>query len=160
MKKIMMNLLFELLKDSRKSDRELAKVLGVSQPTVTRMRNRLVKDGLIQEFTVIPNFVKLGFEILAISVVKAKVRTESLEKARKWVKKYPNVVLMAKAEGMGKDGVIVSLHNDYTHFSRFATEAQEYWGDDIEGYETLLVSLKGILIRPFSLRYIAELEKT
>ena len=42
MKKRMMSLLLELLKDSKRSDRELAKVLGVSQPTVTRMRQRLV----------------------------------------------------------------------------------------------------------------------
>ena len=40
--KRMMNLLLEFLKDSKRSDRELAKVLGVSQPTVTRMRQRLV----------------------------------------------------------------------------------------------------------------------
>jgi len=52
MKKRMMNLLFELLKNSKRSDKELAKVLMVSQPTVTRMRSRLVKEGVIKEFTV------------------------------------------------------------------------------------------------------------
>jgi len=35
MKKRMMSLLLEYLKSSKRSDRELAKVLGVSQPTVT-----------------------------------------------------------------------------------------------------------------------------
>jgi len=53
-KKLMRKLLSELLKDSKRSDRELAKALGVSQPTVTRNRSRLVKDGVIREFTVIP----------------------------------------------------------------------------------------------------------
>jgi len=38
----MLRLLLELLKDSKRSDRELAKVLGVSQPTVSRTRSRLV----------------------------------------------------------------------------------------------------------------------
>jgi len=47
--------LLELLKDSKRSDREIAKVLGVSQPTITRMRNRLVQEGVIQEFTIIPD---------------------------------------------------------------------------------------------------------
>ena len=57
MKKKEMRLLVELIKNSCRSDRNLAKVLGTSQPTVTRMRNKLVKEGIIQEFTVIPDFV-------------------------------------------------------------------------------------------------------
>ena len=71
-KKKMMKLLLELLKDSKRSDRELAKVLGVSQPTVSRMRSKLVKEGVIKSFTVIPDFVKMGYEILAITLVKTK----------------------------------------------------------------------------------------
>ena len=71
-KKKMINLLLELLKDSKRSDRELAKVLDVSQPTVSRMRSRRVKEGVIREFTVIPDFVKLGYEIMAITCVKIK----------------------------------------------------------------------------------------
>ena len=59
MKKRSMNLLLELLKDSKRSDREIAKVLGVSQPTVSRMRGRLVKEGMIKEFTVIPDLVRM-----------------------------------------------------------------------------------------------------
>ena len=46
MKDRMMKVLLELLKDSKRSDRELAKVLGVSQPTVSRTRWRLVKEGI------------------------------------------------------------------------------------------------------------------
>ncbi|NIO38282.1 winged helix-turn-helix transcriptional regulator, partial [Candidatus Bathyarchaeota archaeon] len=45
-------LLRELLKNSKRSDRELAKILGVSQPTVTRTRNRLEKNGMIQDYTI------------------------------------------------------------------------------------------------------------
>jgi len=73
MKKRMMRLLLELLKDSKRSDREIAKVVGVSQPTITRMRQRLVREGAIKEFTVIPDFVKLGYEIMAISCIKTLV---------------------------------------------------------------------------------------
>ena len=72
MKKIMMRLLLELMKDSKRSDRELAKVLGVSQPTVSRMRSRLVKEGIIREFTVIPNFVKMGYENMQSLVLSQK----------------------------------------------------------------------------------------
>jgi len=153
-------LLSELLKNSRKSDRALAKAMKVSQPTVTRMRNKLMKDGIVQEFTIIPDFAKLGYEFFAISCVKVKLKATYLEKARKWVKQYPNVILMAKAEGMGKNTVIVSLHKSYTDYSNFASETQEYWGDEIEDYATMLVSLKAPGARPFSLRYLAEQKET
>ncbi len=38
LKPIDYKILFELMKDSHRSDRQLAKALGVSQPTVTRRR--------------------------------------------------------------------------------------------------------------------------
>ena len=48
MKERMMRVLLEYLKDSKRSDREIAKIVGVSQPTITRMRQRLVKEGAIR----------------------------------------------------------------------------------------------------------------
>jgi DNA-binding Lrp family transcriptional regulator len=42
-------LLYELMKNSRKSDRDLAKILDVSQPTVTRMRRKLETSEYISE---------------------------------------------------------------------------------------------------------------
>ena len=161
MKKTMMNLLFELLKDSKRSDRELAKVIGVSQPTITRTRSKLVKEGLIKEFTVIPDLVKMGYEIMAISCVKKKTPvTELREKALKWWKKYPNVIFAAGAEGLGKNGVIISLHKNFTDYSNFVTEQLRYWEDEIANYDTMLISLTGIIVKPLSLKYLAEQEET
>ena len=161
-KKRMMSLLLELLKDSKRSDRELAKVLGVSQPTVTRMRQRLVKEGMIREFTVIPDFVKMGYEIMAISCVKTKtpMMKEIEEKGVRWWKKYPNVIFAANAEGMGKNGVIISLHKSFTEFHQFVKEQLQYWKDEIADYDTMLISLKGIIAKPLSLAYLAEQEET
>ena len=41
----MMSLLHELLKDSSRSDRELGRVMGVSQPTVSRWKKLLLEKG-------------------------------------------------------------------------------------------------------------------
>jgi len=161
MKKGMLKLLLELMKDSKKSDRELAKVLGVSQPTVTRTRNKLVKEGLIREFTVIPDFVKMGFEILAISSFKSKSSNEVQKRAFKWTASKPNVVFAARAEGEGKNALVVSLHTDYTDYSHFVSEIMLEGENIVSDYDTLLVSLKGLIVKPFSLKYIADLyEKT
>jgi DNA-binding Lrp family transcriptional regulator len=156
MKPVMLKLVSELFRNSRKSDREMARKLGVSQPTVSRMRGKLESEGMIQEYTIIPDFAKLGFELIAISCVKARTTTDYIERAKKWVKNYPNIVLMAKAEGFGKNAVIVSLHKSYTDYSRFISETQMHWEDDIETYETMLIALKGQVVRAFSLRSLAE----
>jgi len=157
MKKRMMSLLLELLKDSKRSDREIAKVLGVSQPTVSRMRGRLVKEGMIREFTVIPDFVKMGYELMAISFFKSKVTEGSVEKVTTG---KPNIIFASSGHGMGKDGVIISLHNNYTDFSKFLRDLRLESGDDLRDYDTMLISLKEKAVKPLSLKYLAELEET
>lgn len=69
MKDIKSKLLFELLKNSKRSDRELAKVLGVSQPTITRRRKELEKTA-IEEYTIIPKWEKFGYEIAAFTFLE------------------------------------------------------------------------------------------
>ncbi len=72
MKDIELKLLSELMKNSRRSDRELAKTIGISQPTVTRVRQKLEKEGVIKEYTTVPDFSKLGFGIMAVMMFKLK----------------------------------------------------------------------------------------
>jgi len=158
-KKRMYSLLLELLKDSKRSDRELAKVLGVSQPTVSRMRSRLVKEGIIQDFTIIPDFVKMGYEIMAINCFKSKNSKELAEKAKKWMMSKPNIIFAAAAQGMGKNGIMISLHRDYTDFSNFLAEVMAEDESVMEDYDTMLISLKGRIAKPLSLKYLAEQEK-
>lgn len=157
MTKKMIRLLAELLKNSKKSDRELAKVLGMSQPTVSRLRSNLVKEGFVQEFTVIPDFKKMGFEILAISFAKLKLTDEIIEKGKEWMNRYPNIIFAARAEGFGKTGVMISLHKNYTDYSRFVAENRQHWGGIMEDYDTMLITFSEPAVKPLSLKYIAEL---
>jgi DNA-binding Lrp family transcriptional regulator len=98
----MRQLLSELLKDSKRSDRELAKILKVSQPTVSRIRQTLVKKGVIREFTAMPDFAKLGYEIMAVTIATAKetLTPSEQERAKKLVLDQPQVIFVARAEGM------------------------------------------------------------
>ena len=146
MKRRMISLLLEYLKGSKRSDRELAKVLGVSQPTVTRMRSSLVEEGVIREFTIIPDFVKMGYEIMAITCFKSKV----MEELEKMTTARPNVIFASRAEGMEKNAVIISLHKNYTDFSKFLRDLRLEGGDDLQDYNTMLISLKEKAVKPLS----------
>ena len=159
MKETETKLLAELLKNSKKSDRELGRVLGVSQATVSRIRTKLERDGVIREYTIIPDFTKLGFELLAITTGRFKVpRNEKfMERAVTYMKKYPNILLSSRAQGMGKDAVTVSLHKDFTDYESFMVVFKSDWIDAAEDVESILVSLKGFTAKPFSLKYLAEM---
>ena len=152
----MTSLLLELLKDSKRSDREIAKVLGVSQPTVSRMRWRLEEEGWIKDFTVIPDFVKMGYEIMAIIFFKLRVTEASVKKAIKVTMAKPNIIFASRAEGMGKNAVIISLHKNYTDFSNFLSDLRLEGEDDLRDYDTLLISLEEEAVKPLSLKYLAE----
>jgi DNA-binding Lrp family transcriptional regulator len=63
LKDVELKLVAELMKNSRRSDRELAKVLKVCKATVTRIRSNLEKEGYLREYSAVPDFVKLGFSL-------------------------------------------------------------------------------------------------
>jgi DNA-binding Lrp family transcriptional regulator len=47
-KNVKLELISERMKNSRRSDRDLAKAIGVSQPTVSRMIKKLENEGIIK----------------------------------------------------------------------------------------------------------------
>ncbi|MBS7632966.1 winged helix-turn-helix transcriptional regulator [Candidatus Bathyarchaeota archaeon] len=126
MNKIELRLLCELMKNSRRSDRELAKALGVSQPTVSRTLKRLETKGYVKEYTILPDFAEIGFEIMAITFAKLRehLTREELEKARNDVREMINresssIILGMSGMGCEADRVIISLHEDYPMYSSF-----------------------------------------
>jgi hypothetical protein len=83
------------------------------------------------------------------------------EKARKWTMSRPNVLFAAMAEGKGRNAVMLSLHTNYTDYHNFMSEIKNDGKDILADYDTMLVSLGGLVIKPFSMKYIAEiLEKS
>lgn len=162
MKERMMSLLLELLKDSKRSDRELAKVLGVSQPTVSRMRSRLVKEGLIKDFTVIPDFAKMGFEILALTFVKMRpgaITPETMEEAKKYAAKFPNAILSSTGEGLGMNGVVISFHRDFTDYHRKLNQMRIDWKDFLDDIQSFIISVGEGEFKRFSLTYLGNISQ-
>jgi DNA-binding Lrp family transcriptional regulator len=156
----MTKLLRELLKDSRRSDRELARAIGASQPTVTRNR-RLLAD-YIRSYTIVPEFEKIGYEILAITFAKAKTYEqekieENLALAKKWVMNHPNILFASDGEGLGKDAAMVSVHKNYSKYADFMRDYTVRFADFVTDVQSFVVSLKtGIMMKPFDVKYIAD----
>lgn len=162
-KKVALKLLFELIKNSKRSDIELAKLLRVSQPTITRMRQKLEKK-TIREYTAIPDWVELGYEIIAFTFFNMGIppneRQEETRKAIDWVMNYPNVIFASKGDGMGKNGVCISFHKNYTSFADFVSKCQAEWGKYLVDMQFFIISLRGgLILKPFSLKYLEKAEE-
>jgi DNA-binding Lrp family transcriptional regulator len=160
---VAVKMLQQLLKNSKKSDRELAKVVGISQATFTRRRKQLERK-IIQEYTITPNLWELGFEILAFTFVRTQSPKnkeewdELIQKGRQSMAKYPNVIFSSKGEGLGMGSVIISVHENYTSYSAFLSQLRQEWSTIIIDSQSFLVTLKGeYMAKSFSFKYLADI---
>jgi DNA-binding Lrp family transcriptional regulator len=163
MKEVEFRVLAELMSDSRRSDRELAKIIGVSQPTVTRTRLKLEKEGYIKEYTVIPDFSKIGYSMCAFTFAKFET-TKDLDAMRKAIKRYgerlseiPQAVLIERGLGSNADGLVVSFHQTYSEFTKFQSWLRQF--SPISTYElnTFIIDLKDeVHIRYLTFKTLAK----
>ena len=150
LKEIERRLLSELVKNSRRSDRELAKSIGTSQPTATRIRTKLEKEGYVKEYTSIPNLRKVGYSILALSFLKLDAKTslplKDIGGFRRMhydaLSKDPSAIMLIKrGMGLGSDAVIMSLHEDYSSYDRFRAFIRQNMTERINDMDTFLINL-------------------
>ena len=148
MKDLERKLLSELMKNSRRSDRELAKAIGVSQPTTTRLRTKLEKEGYIKEYTILPNFSKIGYAIMALNFVKLdpKVTHKDIDDVRfahpeAIGKDLVGVVLIHRGMGLGYDALIVSFHEDYSSYDEFRKYVKSVMSGKITEMNVFLINL-------------------
>lgn len=163
LKPIDYKILFELMKDSHRSDRQLAKALGVSQPTVTR-RRAMLEENFIEGYTVIPKFGQIGFEIAAITFLKSKLKlqtgeekNQAIQKMKEWYMKQTNVILVLDGRGLGWDIACISLHENFANFAEFIRVHDSELSEWVVESQTFNADLKGgTVIKPFHLKYLAS----
>jgi DNA-binding Lrp family transcriptional regulator len=146
MKELHKRALFKLMSNSRISDKELAKFLHVSKPTVRRSRQWLEINGFVREWTLIPDFSKLGFKIVSLTFFKTQTNNSEAETRDSkrgiagFLDKHPNVVSLLHGEGMCYDGVMISLHASFSEFTSFLRELK-IETDEIEIVGSFLAGL-------------------
>jgi DNA-binding Lrp family transcriptional regulator len=158
-KELPQQLLRELLKNSKRSDRELAKVLGVSQPTITRTRRKLEQEGIIQDYTIIPDFSKMGFEILALTLVKLKpgfFRRERIEEVRKDAAEFPDAIFLSSGEGLNTNFLIISFNRNFTEYHARLNRMRLHWKDFIETFRSFIISIGEGEYKRFSLAHLKD----
>ena len=156
------SIISELLKNSKLSDRMLAKKIGVSQPTITRRKASLEKK-LLLEYTVIPDFGKLGFEVLAFTFARWNYEVsqdEKIPQALAFLSEHPDIVFVSTGQGLNSDRVCISIHKKYSDYANLMSELRTKWEKYFIILDSFIISLRGDnILRQFTFRHLGELLK-
>jgi DNA-binding Lrp family transcriptional regulator len=156
LKPIDYRILLELMKNAKMSDRQLAEMLGVSQPTVSRRRSSLEKT-LIDGYTAVPRWSELGYEIFAVTFFKTESGIRVLES---YMKKQPNVIMFCGCQGNGMNGLSLSFHKSYSDYDEWFGKFRLECGHFLVDTQSVLVNLRGEeILKPLHLKYLAESKK-
>jgi len=157
-----LRLVSELIKNSRRSSHELAKAIGVSQPTVSRLLRKLEDKGVVREYTILPDFRRLGYNLMALTFFKLKpLLPEDIQRANEQTEQLLReqsfgIVMYEKGMGLGYDMLAVSFHEDYSSFIKMKQKAYDFSFLELTGSDSFLIDLNDkVHYRPFSLMAVA-----
>jgi DNA-binding Lrp family transcriptional regulator len=144
LKQIDFALISELIKNPTLSDRQLAKILKTSQPTITRRRTELEKQTLL-DYTAIPDLKKLGYEILAFTFGKwnfTEHPTTHIEEMKTFIQQHPDIIFISTGSGSGADRMAISVHKTYSDYSKTLQQFKAGWSQYFESLSSFIVSLQ------------------
>jgi len=98
-----------LAQDSRKSIRDLARELGLAPSTVHARLRRLVAEGVIKRFTVLPDYEALGYGVTALILLQ--VEGGKIIDIGEYVAKDPHVIMVYDITGDYDLAVIAKFRN-------------------------------------------------
>jgi len=164
MKSIELKIVSELMKNSHRSDREVARTIGTSQPTVTRVRTRLEKQGTIREYTMIPDYAQLGFRLMSITFARLKepLSKQAVEEAWKigteMLREHPTATVTAmNGIGLNADRVIIAFHRDYDEYAEHMALLKQCPPMAVDHVKSFIVNLQDKnQFQPLSFIQLAE----
>jgi len=122
------------------------------------------EEGIIKEYTMIPDFNRLGFKILVLTFVKVTraYTEEQIERAREIVKKSLEtgpfeVVMLERGLGLAYDGIFISYHEDYSSHVKFMNWLRQFDFLELEESGSFLINLEDkVRYRPLTFSTLAN----
>jgi DNA-binding Lrp family transcriptional regulator len=136
--------LLELAKNSRLSDRDLAARLKTSQPTITRIRTKLMKEKFIDRFMILPNLEQLGLFFQAVTFIQTQVPAVN-KKMAQWAMEHPAVLFAGEGEGLRNHTLMFeSLHSGFSDYNTFIRSFREKFGNQVVNVQHFFLDTENI----------------
>ncbi len=123
-----LKVLFALMALAGRSDKLISKTLGISNSALSRRRSKLEQEGYIQEYTVIPDFHKMGLEVIAITLTSTSdmITPEQFRNVHDLLSKYPEVMCVLEDRGLtGTNWASITVHKNYDGFIELHKKVEE-----------------------------------
>lgn len=111
----------ELMRDSRKSFRDIARKLGVAEGTIYNRVNKLREGGVIKGFVLDLDYSKMGYDLTVLIGATLKGERDALVEA---LHKEPNITAIYDVTGE-YDAIIVARFRDPSEVNAFIKRLHE-----------------------------------
>ncbi|MCK4808345.1 MAG: Lrp/AsnC family transcriptional regulator [Candidatus Aenigmarchaeota archaeon] len=159
LKKKEKDVLLKLVENGRKTDKQIAKELNTTQPTVTRIRQKLERENYILKYYASPAFKKIGMNIIVITIMQWTdySKAEELKNFIKDIKANNNVICFARGNGLsGRTAFFVSAHKDMKSYEDFVVDIKSRWSKYIREIDQFISSIENVF-KPFDHSGVASM---
>jgi Lrp/AsnC family leucine-responsive transcriptional regulator len=143
-------ILFELSQECRKTNKEIAKKIRLSEPGVAYRIERLMKKGIISYFHAITDNAKLGYFHYKVFLRTANMNEETEKEFIKTIRENKNVIWFVSARG-NYDYVISILVKDVHEFNQIYKVIAQKFGEKILQRNVCVVEMATIHSRGYLL---------
>ncbi len=123
-----LRILFALMKLGCRSDRVIAKNLGISNSTISRRKRKIEHEGYIKEYTLIPDLHKIGIELIIFSFAKTTevITQKQAEEVKELSQRHPEILgILQEQDAWGVNWVVISAHKSYDDYLELAKKSKE-----------------------------------
>ncbi len=130
-------ILYQLDIDSRQSDSEIGKKVGLSKQTVNYRIMRLIKEGYIARFATVIDTYKLGFSKYKLFIALENANKETIAKIIDHLKKHNKTEWIANCTGKW-DVIVGYIVKDVYEFEKAVKELDEHFSQFISSREAII----------------------
>ncbi len=159
-----LEILYSLMVLGGKSDRAIAKILGINNATLSKRKRKLEQEGYIKEYTIIPDFHKIGKEILlfSFSTTTDLISPQQVKEAKELLQKHPEVLCVLDGQDVkGTYWITISVHENYENYLNLCNNVKNeclslpHKLPHVETHSFLIATGKQYL-KPFSMRNLGS----
>lgn len=159
LKKKEKDVLVRLIKNGRKTDKQIAKEINTTQPTVTRIRQKLEREKYIWDYHARPSFRKIGLNIIVVTFMQWTdySKKEELTEFIKAMKTNKKILCFARGNGLsGRTAFFISSHKDMKSYEDFIVDIKTRWGTYIKSTDQFISSIENVF-KPFDYSDVTSL---
>ena len=141
----------ELLISGRKPDKHIAQERKISQPTVTRIRQKLERDKYIQAYHATPDFKKMNLNVVVFTTFTWNdySKKEIADNAVNDIVANPKVIFISRGNGFsGRTAVMITMHDNIGSYEDFLVDLKSKWGKYMDNVDQFVSSTENIF-KPF-----------